>query len=330
MPFFQGFTLDTLLGSISCILGTIALFVGTKAYKECKVVESSLNDHKEFNDSSSDHSQRAAGDIVNNNCDVEALAKITTANFETTLKQAYSVFEQQSKTNLQQILERTNQIIQKQKPNLAGLTKVDWINIYFESAKNTSDEYMQNIWAKVLAKELEIPGSFSYKTLDILKNMSSDDFRLFEKMLHLQVGGFVLQKEVESNKHLRWTDFQILREHGLINLENSKRTIPIDAHGEKLELIGNEYVIVLKNSSENEVAVRYTGYLLSTASKEIMKIILTGHSIESALSYTEFIMDAAKKVPGVTVSLHEVNVITAELDHPGQFNVNYNTENLMR
>ena len=54
-------------------------------------------------------------------------------------------------------------------------------------------------------------------------------------------------------------------------------------NGEKLELIGNEYVIVLKNSSENEVAVRYTGYLLSTAAKEIMKksIGMVKHSQKS-------------------------------------------------
>ena len=132
MSFFRGFTLDTLLGCVSCVLGFIALFIGTKAYKKCKIIQSSLNDHKEFNDSSSDHSQRAAGDIINNSCDVEVLTNLTAANFEASLKQAYSVFEQQTSTNLQQIIEQTKQIIQEQKPNIAGLTKIDWINIYFE------------------------------------------------------------------------------------------------------------------------------------------------------------------------------------------------------
>ena len=329
MPFFQGFTLDTLLGSISCILGAVALFVGTKAYKECKVVESSLNDHKEFKDSSSDHSQRAAGDIVNNNCDVEALAKITAANFETTLKQAYSVFEQQAKTNLQQILEQTNQIIQEQKPNLAGLTKVDWINIYFESAKNISDEFMQNIWARVLAKELETPGSFSYKTLDILKNMSSDDFGLFEKMLLLQVEGFVLQKEVESNQHLHWTEFQTLREHGLINLEDSKKTTKIGAHRTNLVLIGEKYVLAIENNNEHESSIQYTGYLLSTAAKEIAQILSIDYSLESALTYARLIKDAVKGIDGVNVCLHLVNKITEKADQPGQYDVNYQIEDLL-
>ncbi len=328
MPFYQGFTLDTLLGSISCLLGIVALFVGGKAYKKCKVVESSLNDQREFNDNSSDHSQRAAGNIVNNNCDVTALTNLTAANFEASLKQAYSVFEEQSKNNLQQILEQTKQIINENKPNLAGLTKVDWINIYFESAKNTSDSYMQNIWANVLAKELEIPGSFSFKTLDILKNMSSDDFRLFERMLMLQVDGFVLQKEVESNQHLHWAEFQRLREHGLINLESSKWTISIKANDYKLVLIGSKYVLRYRNGSNEELSFDYPGYLLSTAAKEIACILSIEYPLEFALIYAGYVKEAAKKTSGITVSLHKVNRITEKTERPGEYNINYFSEEL--
>lgn len=330
MSFYQGFTLDTLLGSLSCILGLIALFMGTKAYKKCKVVESSLNDRKEYNDNSSDHSQRAAGDIVNYNCDVNALTSITSANFEVCLKKAYSHFEQQSRKNLKQIIEKTNRIIQEQKPNIAGLTKLDWINIYFESAKNTSDEYMQNVWAKVLVKEAESPGSFSYKTLDVLKNMSSDVFQLFEKMLLLQVEGFVLQKEVESHQHLQWTEFQILREHGLINLESSKMTTGVNAHANKLELIGRVYVMKITNENDIESSFDYPGYLLSTAAKEIMSILTIDYTIEYASSYARYIKEAARRVPSMTVSLHKVNQITEEHDQPGKYNINYFTEDLLK
>ena len=329
MQFFQGFTLDTLLGIISCILGVVALFVGSKAYKQCKVVESSFNDHKEFYDNSSDHSQRAAGNIVNNNCDVEALTNITSANFEASLKQAYTVFEQQSKSNLQSIIEQTKKIIDEKKPNIAGLTKVDWINIYFESAKNTSDEYMQKVWAKVLAKELEKPGSFSYKTLDILKNMSSDDFRLFEKMLLLQVDSCVLLKEVESNQHLRWIDFQMLREHGLINLESSKITISINPHDNILKLIGKTYVIRIKNDNDKESSFNYSGYLLSTAAREIMEILSIEYTKELALSYAKHIKKEVNNRTGISVSLHKVNLITRKTDQTSAYNINYFVEDLI-
>ena len=65
--FFQEFNFDTLLALISCIAGVVALFLGGTAYKNCKNIKDSFNDKKEFEDNSQDHSQRAAGDIINNN-----------------------------------------------------------------------------------------------------------------------------------------------------------------------------------------------------------------------------------------------------------------------
>lgn len=317
MPFFQGFTLDTLLGSISCILGIVALFMGTKAYKECKVVESSLNDHKVFNDSSSDHSQRAAGDIVNNNCDVEALAKITTANFETTLKQAYSVFEQQSKTNLQQILERTNQIIQKQKPNLAGLTKIDWINIYFESAKNASDEYMQNIWAKVLARELEFPGSFSYKTLDVLKNMSADDFKCFEKLCALEVEGFILQEDIHSKYGLSYMELVKLSEYGLLSMGFSQNTYAIPPH-KSINLIYKTLLILIGNPTEEETKIVTPVFLLTSSAKELLTVANVIPNVEYA---KECVKALSKLSNQAKITLHRINYKTDK-------EINYNLEDL--
>lgn len=329
MSFFQGFSLDTLLGVISCLLGIAALIIGTKAFHDCKIVKSSLNDRKEFKDSSSDYSQRAAGDIVNNNCDVEALTKLTAATFETSLKAAYSVFEQQAKANLQQILEKAKQLIEEQKSNLAGLTKIDWINIYFESAKNTSDAYMQSVWARVLAKELEIPGSFSFKTLDVLKNMSAEIFQMFEKMLSLQVEGEILQKEIEEKHHLDWTQFLQLSEYGLINLEASQKTITVSPSSTHLQLIGKNYVLTYKNETDVEKQIQYQCYLLSFAAKELMSIVSVSDEEEYAIGFANYVRNYAARISGVTIGLHRVYEITEKPDQPGVYNVNYNTENLL-
>ena len=64
--FFQGFNFDTLLALISCIAGVAALFLGGAAYNNCKIIKDSINEKKEFEDNSQDHSQHAAGDIIDN------------------------------------------------------------------------------------------------------------------------------------------------------------------------------------------------------------------------------------------------------------------------
>ena len=292
------------LRCISCLLGIIALFVGTKAYKKCKIVDSSLNDRKEFYDSSCDHSQRAAGDIVNNNCDVTALTNLTAANFEASLKQAYSYIEQQAKNNLQQIIENTHQIIQEQKPNIAGLTKIDWINIYFESAKNTSDEYMQNIWAKLLAKELELPGSFSYKTLDVLKNMSADDFKIFEKLCSLEIEGFIFSN-ISMEHGLSFLDLVKLSENGLLNVGMTQREFKILPHQNQGLLYG-DYLIIINNTSEEEIIFHIPVYLLSTVAKELITIINTTANEEYA---KDCVIAISKHNKQIGVTLHRINGI---------------------
>lgn len=319
MSFFQGFSLDTLLGCISCILGIVSFFVGTKAYKKCSIMEASLNDHKVFNDSSSDNSQRAAGNIINNSCDVEALAKITASNFEVSLKQAYGAFEQQVSTNLYQIIEQTKKIIQDQKPNIAGLTKIDWINIYFESAKNTSDKYMQGIWAKLLARELEHPGSFSFLTLDALKNMTSGDFRIFEKLCSFQINGWIFQEDIYSKYGLSYLELVQLSEYGLLNMGLTNETYKIEAH-KSANIIYQMLLIQLINLSDKEQGISFPVYLLSSIAKELLSLVNASSNEDYARDCVKILVKTNNQVK---VSLHRINSLN-------DTKINYKMDDLSR
>ncbi|MFN6972346.1 MAG: DUF2806 domain-containing protein, partial [Rheinheimera sp.] len=48
----------------------------------------------------------------------------------------------------------------------------DWFQFYCELVQNISTHSMQKLWAKILAGEISSPGSFSLKTLNLLKQMS--------------------------------------------------------------------------------------------------------------------------------------------------------------
>ena len=51
----------------------------------------------------------------------------------------------------------------------------DWAVHAIEAAENTSEPYMQSLWAKILGGEAERSGSFSKHTVSIVKNMSQED-----------------------------------------------------------------------------------------------------------------------------------------------------------
>lgn len=71
----------------------------------------------------------------------------------------------------------------------------DWIARFFESAQNISSEQMQDLWGRILSGEIKKPGSYSLKALDLIRNLSSDDSVLIEKMgrfaLKGPVGAFI-------------------------------------------------------------------------------------------------------------------------------------------
>ena len=51
----------------------------------------------------------------------------------------------------------------------------DWLANFFAKSRITSDEEMQNTWARILAGEANNPGSFSRKTVNLLADLDQQD-----------------------------------------------------------------------------------------------------------------------------------------------------------
>ncbi len=85
--------------------------------------------------------------------------------------------EAKRQRNLGQIVEEA----QKALPESVSTEPVDsdWINRFFTSAQDISNEQMQHVWGRLLAGEVTMPGSFSLRALDCLRNLTSADARVF-------------------------------------------------------------------------------------------------------------------------------------------------------
>jgi hypothetical protein len=62
----------------------------------------------------------------------------------------------------------------KERPNQ------DWVARYIESASQVTDETMQELWGRILAGEIKKPGSFSFRTLDVVSNLAQHEAKFFE------------------------------------------------------------------------------------------------------------------------------------------------------
>lgn len=66
-------------------------------------------------------------------------------------------------------------------------TDLDWFSRYIALSEDVSNPTMQDLWAKILAGELTKPGAFSFKALQIFRDMSIYDAKLLAKACSLAI-----------------------------------------------------------------------------------------------------------------------------------------------
>ena len=114
----------------------------------------------------------------------------------------------------------------------------DWTARFFGDVQDVSSEEMQSLWAKVLAGEIERPGSMSTQTLSILRNLDLATAIAFRRLCSLCVSvrlnsEFIdvrvpsMDSDVATNalqSHgINYDKLNLLNEHGLIISDYNSR-----------------------------------------------------------------------------------------------------------
>lgn len=88
--------------------------------------------------------------------------------------------ETRRQENLEAIASRAEQLL----PNEVEDTPVapSWREAFFEAAQDASEEGVREIWASILAGEVARPGSFSRRTLSVLKSLDQNEAELFQRL----------------------------------------------------------------------------------------------------------------------------------------------------
>ncbi|MEZ8246562.1 DUF2806 domain-containing protein [Vibrio sp. 10N.247.310.17] len=108
----------------------------------------------------------------------------------------------------------------------------DWFTSWAGNAEKVSNDYLQTLWAKVLAGEVTTPGTFSLRTLDLLKSLSKSEAELISKLGEFIIDGRILKGVVDprglgnesdtidkmmADKGLHFTNLLFLQEIGIIS-----------------------------------------------------------------------------------------------------------------
>ena len=181
-------------------------------------------------------------DTVRNNSDVPIVydstgVSIDTSDFEQILKRASSRLAYQEITkqqNIEAVVDNAYEELENVENVSSEPVSRDWMFRFFNSVENISDKDMQTIWGHILAGEIKQPDTYSFRTLEKLKNMTQKEAKNFQMVssLALQTGGrkFILSEDSILNKHgVYFSHILELEECGLMMTQSLSLEIAVSA-----------------------------------------------------------------------------------------------------
>jgi len=109
----------------------------------------------------------------------------------------------------------------------AEVIEDDWVTNFFDKSRIVSDNEMQELWARVLAGEVNSPGTYSKRTVNFVGDLDKSDAELFAKIcgFALQIGNLVPlifdeQDHIYNSTGINFSSLSHLESIGLIQFNN--------------------------------------------------------------------------------------------------------------
>ncbi len=152
----------------------------------------------------------------------------------------------------------------------------DWFNSYIELAEGISNKTMQELWAKILAKEIATPGSFSLKALKVFRSLSIQDAKLLAK-----VASFTVRDGGRKNLRILSASYQM---PNLLNFFSKKRDhkINLNHYGlnySDLLILADNHLLFIQEAETNALAkdetlaFNYNGLQLNLTAKKANSVL---------------------------------------------------------
>ncbi|MEX3008979.1 DUF2806 domain-containing protein [Hoeflea sp. TYP-13] len=163
----------------------------------------------------------------------------------------------------------------------------DWTYRFFEYAASANSEEIQKLWGKVLAGEIKRPKSYSLRTLETLRSISTEDAEALEYIssyvVHTEQESFIVNPNdwATETHQIPFLLMKQLNDAGLLNL--NKLSLSIQFPDNKTEPIifkaGHRVLIVFSNSSITELNLGI--YALTKTGSELLSLTARRHREEA-------------------------------------------------
>lgn len=177
----------------------------------------------------------------------------------------------------------------------------DWLMRFFDAVGNISSEDLQQLWGRVLANEIVKSKACSLRTLDMIRNMSSEEANIFSDLCryvmqsgdiyYIDAAGFFCEED--GNKECR----NFIRNKGL---SYEKHIVPLLEAGAlsqdhdlavyiskdiNLEMHNDKICGIVMNPAEDPALFSRDTYLLTASGRELYSVIHNGGEFEADEEY---------------------------------------------
>ena len=196
----------------------------------------------------------------------------------------------------------------------------DWTARFFSVVQDVSSEEIQALWAKILAGEVERPGSTSIRTLSILKDLDRTIATLFRTLCSARmtfeigrmeghperVGNEIVLSLGEKAAHnsleqfgLSYNNLNVLNEYGLIipeydsSIQHKIITVGPKSDGSlqsvsfAFSFQGHRWVLVPTDQQPGEQSIDLEGIILSRSGMELARVV----ALEAMPEYEQAVVD---------------------------------------
>ena len=188
--------------------------------------------------------------------------------------------------NIEAIMDKTVNFFANK--SLDKRADLDWFNRFITLAENVSNTTMQDLWAKILSRELSRPGSYSLKALKVFRDMSIVDAKLLAKACSLAV-------KDQSKKNIRIIS-GTYQQPGLLNFFSKERQSYLN-----LSHFGLNYADIL-SLADNQLIYRQESESNMMTSGETLNF-----------NYNGLALKLSCKKPNIAIQFYKFTSIGAEL-----------------
>lgn len=239
--------------------------------------------------------------------------KITLENDNISIQSITSLIDKEIKRqiNVENILCKCEDILKEKESVTSEPVNEDWITRFFSITQDISNDEMQNLWAKLLADEIEKPKSYSLRTLELIKNLSCDEAKIisrFCKYAFCYKGDVSIVGNIDMLERygIGPDEFIVLRELNIAEFQSpsifKRFAIKIDDIG-KLQS-GNKVLKVINEDKDKSVLITHIPF--TTIGTQLYKLIKNVPEMEYFKEVADFIR-AESKENKIKINLIDLN-----------------------